>query len=151
MTVGYLAVLIEKQLCYLHRLAIVAVTGDQPNGQVDHINGNRLDNRWCNLRVCVANRQQWNMKKRKDGSSRFKGVTWNKEIQRWRANLRVNGKVIYGGVHTNEEAAARRYDDLARRYFGQFACVNFPREGEQSAHDRNLSASPRQIEQVGSD
>jgi hypothetical protein len=52
----------------------------------------------------------------------------------------VNRKVICGSLHTDEEAAARQYDDLARKHFGQFACVNFPREGEQSAHDRNLSA-----------
>lgn len=101
--------------------------------QVDHINGNGLDNRRVNLRPSTRTQNMGNRRKWTVGSSRFKGVSWFKEGKRWKAQIRFAKKHIYLGLFDDEEAAARAYDAAARGYFGEFAAVNFPAAGERCA------------------
>lgn len=108
---------------YMHRLIMHAPEGVQ----VDHINGNRLDNQKANLRLVNAAQNQWNKRKViRPGvtTSQYKGVNWDRSLNRWRARLSVNGKYIYLGIHKSEIAAALAYNEGAREYYGEYACLN---------------------------
>lgn len=96
--------------------------------EVDHINGNGLDNRRENLRLAEHRQNMGNMRPRAGGSSRFKGVC-RKQNGRWQAYITVNGKRLHLGYHADETAAAKAYDQAARAAFGEFARTNFEGEG----------------------
>jgi hypothetical protein len=99
---------------------------------VDHANGNGLDNRRCNLRICSRSQNCQNRRKQqRPASSRFKGV--QRKASKWLATITAEGRFYYVGTFKVEEDAARAYDDAARRLHGKFACVNFPRDGEAGA------------------
>lgn len=102
---------------------------------VDHINGNGLDNRRCNLRVCDQNSNTKNARRHSKAASKYKGVTPSRGCpgKPWRAQIQVNKKKKALGNFTTETEAAEAYDNAARKYFGEFACVNFPRDGERGA------------------
>lgn len=119
---GYPQGAMQGDTILIHRL----VMSPQPYQIVDHINGDLLDNRRCNLRF--ATKAQNNMNRRKTGncSSRYKGVCWNKKNRNWLAGIKVNGKRKNIGSFKDEEAAARAYDAAAVEYFGEFAWLNFP-------------------------
>lgn len=93
--------------------------------EVDHINGDGLDNRRCNLRLCTRSQNMGNVKAYKNSSSRFKGVSWNKINKNWRAYIRVNGKMLNLGSFKSEIEAAKAYDNKAIEVFRTFACLNF--------------------------
>lgn len=103
---------------------------------VDHINGDPLDNRRANLRVVTQQDNRRNSTKPRSGAtSRFKGVCKPSGRNRWRATI-YNGRLINLGAFSSEVEAARAYDAAARELFGDCAAVNFPNDGEQSAHRR---------------
>ena len=100
---------------------------DCPAGMMrDHHNRDRRDNRRHNLRVATPLESQGNTGVRKDNSSGFKGVTWNKAVAKWKAQIREGGRRRFLGYHITAEAAARAYDAAARALFGEFAFLNFP-------------------------
>lgn len=108
------------------RLARLIV--DAPEGLVvDHINGNPLDNRRENLRLCTVKENNWNRRRRIGGSSRFKGVS--RAGNRWKAIIWPNGSQKYLGSYADPEEAARAYDRAAAEEYGEFACLNFPGDG----------------------
>jgi hypothetical protein len=94
--------------------------------EVDHKNHNTLDNRRENLRITTKTGNQWNrLKSTKQMSiSRFKGA--HKRGSKWYAAITINGKPTYLGSFKTELAAARSYDQAAKKYFKEFACLNFP-------------------------
>ena len=100
---------------------------DVPNNlDVDHINGNGLDNRRCNIRTCNKNQNQQNRQKQAYScTSAYKGVTWSKSDKRWRVEIRLYGKRINIGSFTSEVEAAQAYDRRAKELFGEFARPNF--------------------------
>jgi hypothetical protein len=103
----------------------ILLQGDFEN--VDHWNGDTLDNRDENLRPSSVKENSRNRKRPKDNTSGFKGVWWRKEKQKWVATIRVDGRHIYIGSHVIPTEAARLYDRAAIKYFGEFARLNFPR------------------------
>jgi hypothetical protein len=103
----------------MHRLIMNA----PPGLEVDHINGNPLDNQRSNLRLASAADNRHNMRKHR-GVSRYKGVTWDKANRRWRARITCNGRNIPLGRYDTELKAAAAYDAAALRLFGQFARPN---------------------------
>jgi hypothetical protein len=103
---------------YLHRLITNAPRGKQ----VDHINGDTLDNRRSNLRVCSHMENQRNQHAVR-GASVYKGVS--KHRTKWQAQIRVNKKCIRLGCFATQQEAAVAYDDAARTHFGEFAKTNF--------------------------
>lgn len=102
------------------------------NGYADHLT---LDRRECNGNYTPGNcrwatraEQMMNRRKFDNCSSKFKGVSWNKKDQRWKAGINVEGKWTYLGNFTSEVEAAQAYDSEARRLFGEYAHLNFPQE-----------------------
>ncbi len=109
----------------LHRL----IAGAQPGEQVDHVNGDALDNRRCNLRICTPTQNMQNRRKSptKDGrptTSQYKGVHFDAKRQRWIAQITIGGVQRKIGRFRDEMAAAAAYDVAACRLFGDFALTN---------------------------
>jgi len=113
----------------LHR-AILGLTN--PAVHVDHENGNGLDCRRHNLRQATRSQNQGNSRRPRTNTSGFKGVSRGPSGQ-WRASIRRRGTSVHLGTFSTPEAAARVYDEAARRFRGEFACVNFPKPGERAA------------------
>lgn len=97
------------------------VLGDIPSGMVvDHINGDGLDNRRSNLRICT---QRENSRNR--GAKRgFRGVSWKADIGRWRARIMVDRREISLGAFDTQESAAAAYNEAAIEHYGAFARLN---------------------------
>jgi hypothetical protein len=122
-TSGYAAQSLSRALPYrqrfLHR-EILGLGGITENPvEVDHINGNRLDNRKSNLRLASHAENSRNVKPR-DG--KMKRV--DRHGAGWRAQIKVKGKTLYLGVFPTPEEAARAYNQAAIEHFGQFAALN---------------------------
>jgi len=111
---------------FMHRYIMNSSKGSQ----VDHVNGDGLDNRAVNLRLASAAQNSQNMKS--FGSSRYKGVV-RTASGTFSVRIMVNRKSEYVGTFKSEEEAARAYDKAARLHHGRFARVNFPGVGEHSA------------------
>jgi hypothetical protein len=112
-----------KVMLYLHREIMKA-----PKGLVvDHINGNTLDNRRENLRLATKRQNTCNMRINKEGcTSKYRGVNWHISVKKWVARITVNRRRIHLGVFDSEVEAAKAYDEAARKYYGEFARLNFP-------------------------
>lgn len=97
-----------------------------PKGKItDHINGDGLDNRKRNLRICSPAQNIHNQGIRSGKkSSQYKGVSWSTEKSKWRAQIVVRPKSIHLGYFDDEESAAEAYDNAAEKYFGNYARVN---------------------------
>ncbi|MCP4571462.1 MAG: endonuclease [bacterium] len=114
----------KKYACSMHRLVMRA----QPGTIVDHINGDRFDNRRVNLRFCTNAENLRNMAIR-GGSSRYKGVhlcPTHRGKKKWRAQINRRGRRTFLGYFRTEAEAARCYDFAAVECFGEFARLNFP-------------------------
>jgi hypothetical protein len=85
-----------------------------------------LDNRRCNLRAATRSQNNANKSKRRNASSRFLGVTWNKSKGKFQAQIRVARNGIHLGTFDNEFEAARAFDAASRKHFGEFSRLNFP-------------------------
>jgi hypothetical protein len=97
---------------------------------IDHENHNGLDNRKANLRIATPAQNACNCRKMlKPCSSKYKGVSLDKDKNQWRAYITYNGRRIHLGWFDNEEDAARAYDAAAKKYFGEFAKLNFENAG----------------------
>ena len=95
-----------------------------PKGMsVDHINGNKLDNRKSNLRICTHAENLRNLKKAKNNTSGFKGVSWYSKSKKWRAVITFGGKYHHLGLFVKKQDAIDAYNQKAKEYFGQFAYV----------------------------
>lgn len=110
---------VGRKKAYMHR----EIAGAGPGEQVDHRNHLTLDNRRENLRRCTKHQNVRNARKLAGGTSKYKGVHWNKQSQRWKAAIYVRGKTRCLGFFRDEEAAARAYADAARAEFGEYACT----------------------------
>lgn len=95
---------------------------------VDHINGDVMDNRRCNLRYATKNQQMWNKKKEKNSKFRYKGVARVGQYQKgWVVRIRKENEEYFLGNFDSEIKAAQAYDEMAKKLFGEFARLNFPR------------------------
>jgi hypothetical protein len=92
--------------------------------QVDHIDGNGLNNQKSNIRNCNRSQNQMNRINQANNTSGYKGVTWNSHVGSWQAQLKVGGKQLYLGCHKNILNAAVAYNDAAIKHFGEFARLN---------------------------
>jgi hypothetical protein len=116
----------SSQAEQFHRVLLGLSHGDPV--RVDHINGNGLDNRRSNLRLCTTQQNAGNVHRPAKGRSRFRGVYWVTKAAKWEASIRNKNHRKYIGRFATEEEAARAYDAAAKRILGEFATLNFPDE-----------------------
>jgi hypothetical protein len=120
---GYLQIYIDRYRYFAHRLAWLYVAGEWPKYEIDHINGNKSDNRFCNLRHATKSDNGRNRALYKNNSSGFKGGRWDTARGKWRAEIRVNGQRIHLGRFANPIHAAVAYRQAALKFHGKFAPV----------------------------
>lgn len=98
-----------------------------PKGMVvDHIDGDSLNNQKYNLRICTPEQNSLNRKPRKSRISKYKGI--QKVNDTWRVRIQFGNERLHIGYFKSDLEAAKAYDDAARRYYGEFAYLNFPNE-----------------------
>lgn len=127
----------------LHRFLTNAKRGQE----VDHKNGDGLDNRKSNLRVCTRAQNLWNRGKTKPGSSIYKGVVKTKH-NRWAAYIKANGKREFLGCYATEIEAAAAYDKRAKELHGEFAYLNLPESHSVTPKRLSYKAEPERNRQI---
>ena len=113
----YCYTLLNKSNTGLHRYIMNA-----PEGMVvDHINGDTLDNRKCNLRICTQQENLMNRPKPKNNTSGRKGVYWDKTYNKWKVCIKINGKQKHLAYFDNKEDAVKLREEAEAKYFGEYA------------------------------
>src|SRR4030042_4648755 len=96
-----------------------------PKGmQTDHINNNGLDNQYFNLRICNDSQNKANIPIKRNNTSGYKGVHWNKQNKKWHVQIRIGGTTRFLGYYDDIKEAAEVYDKKAIEVFGEFAYTN---------------------------
>ena len=114
----YRAIRINYRLYFEHRLAWLWMTGKWPENEIDHINRDRSDNRWSNLREATSFQNQHNTCKPVTNKSGFKGVHWYARKRKFQAQIRVNGRRLHLGYFDTPEKAAVAYRSASMLYVG---------------------------------
>lgn len=114
---GYARAFIAGSRVTMHQLII----GEHSSPEIDHKDGNKLNNRRANLRPCTSQQNAQN-RHAVCGKSRFKGVRRDRGY--WRAEIKKNGSKVHLGIFPSERLAARAYDKAALQLFGNFAKTN---------------------------
>ena len=115
----------SKQI-FLHNF----IFGEVPMGYfVDHINGDSLDNRRENLRLATRSQNRGNARKTvqifgRPTSSKYKGVCWDKNNNKWQVQMKIDNKTRFIGQFSDEMKAAEAYNKAASAHFGEFALLN---------------------------
>lgn len=108
---------------FMHREILGLTRGD---GKIsDHINHCGLDNREINLRSCTNQQNLQSSLISINNKSGYKGVSWEKQTKKWRAQVMCDRKIFYLGCYDKKEDAAKVYDAKAKELFGEFANTNF--------------------------
>jgi HNH endonuclease/AP2 domain len=123
---GYREIGVDRVLYRAQRLAVLYMTGSWPTKVVDHVNRDRADNQWVNLRQANQSCNSVNAALKRSNTSGLIGVTWDSDRQKWRAQIRINGRKTNLGRFASPKEAAIAHDAAARACFGEFARLNFP-------------------------
>ena len=118
---GYIKVSINRIIMPAHRIALAMTNGSWPFGEVDHINGNRSDNRLCNLREVTHQQNCLNRSKANNNKSGYAGVSWHSGGKKWQAHISIAGKSIYLGLFESAESARDARNEAAQKAYGAFA------------------------------
>lgn len=118
---GYIIIGINQKEYRAHRLAWLYVYGYMPNKFIDHINLNKSDNRICNLRQATKSQNAMNVKLSSKNKSGYKGVSWNKEKNKWKVALKLNGIQKHFGYFSNLEFASLVAKEAINKYHKEFA------------------------------
>ncbi len=101
----------------MHRLILEIPLGSE----CDHINHNGLDNRKSNLRICTHQENMRNMTRHKNSASGIKGVTWDKSKGKWLVQIQIDKKRKFFGRFVDKAKAIQKYNEMAKKHFGEFA------------------------------
>jgi hypothetical protein len=118
---GYVVVGYGYRLWYAHRLAWLIETGSWPSGEVDHVDNDKANNRWANLRDVPKSLNLANVPARRTNTSGFKGVSWKKSNRRWSASIQKDGRQRHLGYFDKPEQAHAAYIAAANELFGDCA------------------------------
>ena len=94
---------------------------DEDDRIIDHINRDKLDNRKCNLRISDKTGNNRNVGLQKNNTSGITGVGWNRQMNKWIAQITVNYKTIYLGSFNDKEDAIKCRLMAEKKYFGEYA------------------------------
>lgn len=100
------------------------IMGTPKGMETDHIDGNGLNNQRKNLRICTKSQNQHNRNKYKCNTSGYKGVSWHKGKEKWSAQIRINGILVYLGDYIAKEAAYEAYCKACIKYHKEFNNIN---------------------------
>jgi hypothetical protein len=118
----YMTVSIDKKIYFLHRIAWLHATGEDPGELfIDHIDGNPINNSFSNLRIATFSQNMRNCKKPKQNKSGLKGAYFVKRLGKYRSCIRVLGKTLNLGCFETAEEAHAAYINAARTHYGEFA------------------------------
>ena len=106
---GYRDIHVKGKMYKAHRLIWLYIYGKFPDNTIDHVNGKPLDNRIENLRDVTQQENNKNARKRKDNTSGHVGVCWDKQSEKWRAQIAVDGVKTHLGLFNILEDAAEAY------------------------------------------
>lgn len=118
---GYVVISLGNNSYFAHRLAVLYMENKLYPHHVDHINGIKDDNRWCNLREATSSQNAANTGVRKDNTSGFRGVSWDEKRKKWKTRINVDGKEIHLGRYKFLIQAANAYVLASIKYYGEFA------------------------------
>lgn len=118
---GYELITVDGVRLLTHRLAFVYMTGAPPPGFVDHINRDRSDNRWANLRPATRRENAGNVGRQRNNTSGHRGVVWSKQRGKWQACGFSGGRRTHLGLFSNLEEAAAVAQKWREETFGVFA------------------------------
>ena len=96
--------------------------------EVDHVDGDGLNNCRSNLRLCTHQQNHFNTSSRRNSSSKYKGVIWDKSRGKWQAKIKHGGKTVHLGRFASEDTAATAYNRAAMEFYGEFARLNIIEE-----------------------
>jgi hypothetical protein len=116
----YKTITVMDKKYYQHRIIFLMHNGYFPT-EVDHIDGNKLNNKIENLRAATTKQNQWNSKKPITNTSGYKGVSWHKNKNNWISSITLFGKLKYLGSFKTAEQAHEAYKQAAIKHFGEFA------------------------------
>jgi hypothetical protein len=119
--ISYLRVKLKGKIYEAHRLIWLYMTGDWPPDEIDHRDGDGLNNRWLNLRQATDVQNCQNRRVRVDNALGVKGVYLDRESGRYRAQIQVAGRKVHLGRFDTPDQAGRAYARAARKHFGEFA------------------------------
>lgn len=135
---GYAEIGVGGKLYRAHRLAWLHVTGHWPDSHLDHVNGNRSDNRWSNLRLATRQQNNWNRGKGKNNKSGFKGVSFDRPSSKWKAQICVNYTKISLGLFDTPIEASACYQGAAELLHGGWTRIvellDINPEGQPTTH-----------------
>jgi hypothetical protein len=123
---GYIIISIDRRKYRAHRLAFLYMTGAMPPEFVDHINRDRADNRWVNLRLATNQENTGNAGLRRNNTSGHRGVAWDKSRGKWMAHGTRGGRFIGLGRFDDIEEAAAVAQKWQEENFKEFACIPNP-------------------------
>lgn len=118
---GYRAICVKFTQIMAHRIAWAMHYGEWPKEYVDHIDGDKTNNRISNLREASSAQNGRNSKVPSHNTSGLKGASYFKRDGRWQSHIKVNGKQIRLGCFDTKEEAHAAYCEAARKYHGEFA------------------------------
>lgn len=121
LTQGYRSIRIKRAGYRAHRLAFFYMMGRWPLDQIDHIDGDRANNCWANLREASRSQNGANRGAPNKNSSGHKGVQWNAKLGKWQVAISAKGKKIHLGVFDDVDRARAAYLMAAHQHFGEFA------------------------------
>jgi hypothetical protein len=117
---GYKKISVDGKTYTAHRLAWFYIYKKWPNGDIDHIDNNRLNNKISNLREATRSQNLQNKKMQSNNTSGYIGVSYDKARDKWDARLKVFGKQICLGLFETAEEASKAYQDKASEYYKEF-------------------------------
>jgi hypothetical protein len=117
---GYCYIGLYREVYRAHRLAWLYVTGKNPTRQIDHINGNKSDNRFANLREASNLKNTRNRNLNSNNKSGYRGVSWAAHANKWVAHVMAKGKRKKLGYYKTALSASKAFQAYAKKNHGEF-------------------------------
>ena len=117
---GYIIIYIFYEKYRAHRLAWLYMTGEMPKDHIDHIDGNKGNNSFSNLRLASNKQNLKNRNINENNKSGYRGVSWSNHANKWVANAMLYGKRKNLGYYETAEKAYKAFTDFAKLNYGEF-------------------------------